>query len=290
MPFFTHDAHFWRRLARLGASRFPEWWVRYSPPVFGVAAAIVVPSARHAVEENLLRVRGARSPLADALDVARTFSTYASCLAEVLSNGSKNERLPRAAILNEPNVQEALAAKRGIVMVTMHTAGWETVGPLMMRERAREVVMVMAREPNEQARALQDKARLAAGGMKVTHIGEDPLAPLGLLHHLRKGGVVALQLDRTPPGIRARDVTLFDAPGKLPEGPLRLASLSGAPILPIFCARTGYRDYVIDVRPPITLPRRPSNAEMKAAAQRLADEMTRFLRLHPTQWFHFERG
>ncbi len=150
--------------------------------------------------------------------------------------------------------------------------------------------MVMAREPNEQARALQDNARLAAGGVKVTHIGEDPLAPLGLLHHLRKGGVVALQLDRTPPGIRARDVTLFDAPGKLPEGPLRLASLSGAPILPIFCARRGYRDYAIDVRPPITLPRRPSNAEMKAAAQRLADEMTRFLRLHPTQWFHFERG
>ena len=33
-----HQALYWRRLAHWGASRGPEWWVRYSPPVFGWAA------------------------------------------------------------------------------------------------------------------------------------------------------------------------------------------------------------------------------------------------------------
>jgi KDO2-lipid IV(A) lauroyltransferase len=85
-------------------------------------------------------------------------------------------------------------------------------------------------------------------------------------------------------------VTLFDAPGTIPEGPLRLAAVAGAPVLPVFCARTGYRRYLIDVRPPIVLSRRPTDAELDAAAQALASEMTRFLRAHPTQWFHFGRA
>ena len=48
-----HDALFWRKLAHWGASKGPEWWVRYSPPVFGWAAAMLVPEARRAVIANL---------------------------------------------------------------------------------------------------------------------------------------------------------------------------------------------------------------------------------------------
>src|SRR3954463_13845422 len=82
----AHEALFWRRLAHWGASRGPEWWVRYSPPVFGCAAAALVPSARQAVLRNLRRIRGPASAATDARDVLATFSNYASCLAEVLSN------------------------------------------------------------------------------------------------------------------------------------------------------------------------------------------------------------
>jgi KDO2-lipid IV(A) lauroyltransferase len=283
------DGPFWRRLARLGASRFPEWWVHYSPPLFGWAAALMVPEARRAVLANLRRVRGERPALRDALDVASTFSAYASCLAEVLSNGSKNERLPSAVIHGEKHLDKALAVKKGLVITTVHSAGWETVGPLLSREHALEITMVMARERSDEARRLHDAAR-AAAGLNVAHVGEDPLSSLSLLHHLRRGNVVALQLDRAPPGMRTIPVTLFGGAGVIPEGPLRLAALTGAPVLPIFCARTGYRDYVVDIRAPIFLRSRPDEAELSVAAQRLADEMTRFLRAHPTQWFHFHQG
>ncbi|HEY2516134.1 MAG TPA: hypothetical protein VGI39_34925, partial [Polyangiaceae bacterium] len=215
---FAHDAAFWRKLARFGAARGPEWWVRYSPPFFGWAAALAVPSARRAVHQNLLRVRGPRGRVKDAIDVAKTFGTYAGCLAEVLSNGSKNQRLPGAILRGEHNVDVALASGTGIVLVTAHTAGWEIVGPLLQREHGREVVMVMAPEPDERARRLQDEARLAIG-LRVAHVG-DPMAPLALLKELRRGSIVALQIDRLPPGMKTRSVDLLGARGAIPEGPL----------------------------------------------------------------------
>src|SRR5262249_14363084 len=129
-----HDSLFWRKLARLGAAHGPEWWIRYSPAFFGCAAALIVPRARRAVLHNLRRIHGGPRPrVREAMDVARTFASYAGCLAEVLSNGSKNERLPDAALFGEHHLDAALAYNRGIVLTTMHTAGWETVGPLLSR-------------------------------------------------------------------------------------------------------------------------------------------------------------
>jgi KDO2-lipid IV(A) lauroyltransferase len=122
----------------------------------------------------------------------------------------------------------------------------------------------------------------------VAYVGDDPLESLGLLSHLRRGGVVALQLDRLPPGMRGLAGELFGAPFGVPEGPFRLAAVSGAPIVPVFTRRVGYMEYEVDVGPPVRLPRRPSPAELDAAAGRVLGAMEAFVRANPTQWFHFE--
>ena len=70
----AHDGSFWRKLARVGAQRGPEWWLHYSPPIFGLAAAIAVPSARRAVLRNLHRIRGDAGRINDVIDTARTFA------------------------------------------------------------------------------------------------------------------------------------------------------------------------------------------------------------------------
>jgi phosphatidylinositol dimannoside acyltransferase len=73
----------------------------------------------------------------------------------------------------------------------------------------------------------------------------------------------------------------------MPEGPLRLAQVSGAPILPVFCARVGYRKYVVELYESRLVPRRATEADLDAVAQYLAGCLADFLRSHPTQWFHF---
>lgn len=83
------------------------------------------------------------------------------------------------------------------------------------------------------------------------------------------------------------DVELLGEPASVPEGPFRLAQLSGASILPVFCARVAFRQYEFHAYPPLWLDRRASGEEQRGAAQHAADAMTDFLRRHPTQWFNF---
>lgn len=282
----VHERHFLRRLAHWGAANGPEWWVRYSPPLFGWAAAALVPDARRAVLSNLRRVRGPASRARDARELLATFGTYASCLAEVLSNDAPSgPKSPRAVILGERFIRDALRPNRGLVLVTAHTAGWESVGALLGKSFERSLALVMHAEADARARRLSDRARERAG-VSIVHVG-DPLASLTLLRQLRQGGVVALQLDRVMPGMRTRSVSLLGAPGVVPEGPLRLAEVSGAPVLPIFCARTGFREYLVEAFAPRFLERRAGDAALDEAAQHVATSMTRFLRAHPTQWFQF---
>jgi KDO2-lipid IV(A) lauroyltransferase len=119
------------------------------------------------------------------------------------------------------------------------------------------------------------------------HVGADPFASLPLLHRLRDGAALALQIDRVPSGMRALPVRMFGAASQIPEGPLRLAQLSGAPIVPIFCARLGYRSYRAEMFEALHVTRRPGAGVLEATAQRLADTMGEFVARHPTQWFHF---
>ena len=136
------DGPFWRGLARWGSSHGPEWFVRFSPPLVGLVACAVAAQPRRHVLGNLRRVCGPRSAPREAVDVARTFTTYASCLAEILGAGSKRGRLPEALIWGEPHFQDALGDGRGIIIATAHTAGWETVGPLLARDHVLDVMIV----------------------------------------------------------------------------------------------------------------------------------------------------
>jgi KDO2-lipid IV(A) lauroyltransferase len=74
----------------------------------------------------------------------------------------------------------------------------------------------------------------------------------------------------------------------MPEGPFRLAALSGAPIVPIFAHRRGYYRYELAIEAPIWLPRQASPGELQEAAASAARTMQAFISRHPTEWFHFK--
>jgi lauroyl/myristoyl acyltransferase len=269
-----------------GVRHGPEPFLQYSPPFFGMAFAAALPKARQLVRANLRRVMGRRPPLEEMVNVAAVFSNYASCLTEamLLGSGRGAELVPRSQGIER---YHACAAEgRGVIIATAHTGGWEIAGPVLSGVHPAEVIIVMRRERDERARAIQDEARSRAG-VKVVHIGDSPFDALPLLRHLRGGAVVAMQIDRAYPGMRSREVKFVGAPWQAPEGPLTLSALSGAPILPIFMRRVGFMEYEAVVEPPIRLPRRPTEAEMDGAAQEMTGAMERFVRAYPTQWFHF---
>jgi lauroyl/myristoyl acyltransferase len=279
------DGSFWRRAAQWG-SRGPEWFVRFAPPIVGLVTCAVATERRRAIAGNLRRVRGRRGPVREATEVARTFVTYASCLAEVLGGEPARRPASGAIVRGDLHLDDALALGRGAVIVTAHTAGWEVIGPLLARDRRIELMIVEAAEHDAVASAIQDDARRTLG-LRVVHVGDDPLSALPLVKHLHDGGAVALQIDRTPRTVRAREVTMFGQRGRIPEGPLRLAAMTGAPVLPVFVARIGHRLYEVITCAPIRLERGATPEALDAAAQELAGRLEQFVRAHPTQWFHF---
>lgn len=284
---FAIDGLFWRRVAQRLACSSPSWFARWAPPVIGAAIALLLAGPRRAFVKRLAQARGPKSAVRDVLDACRAFGNFASCITEVLSAGSKNAAAPVATIDSHPDADRVLASNGGIIFATAHTAGWESLGGLLTRQHRKSVMIVMRRERSEEARKLHDAIREAEGGVRIVHVEGDPLASLPLVRHLRNGGVVAVQIDRVPVGMCRRVVRLFGAPGAVPEGPLRLAQLTGAPIVPVFSARTGHRRYEVHLRAPISVARRADAEAIDEAAQRLADTLGDFVSAHPTQWFAF---
>ncbi|HEX3777759.1 MAG TPA: lysophospholipid acyltransferase family protein [Polyangiaceae bacterium] len=280
------DSAFLRRLAYAGARFGPRFVVEYSPKFFGTAFALALPETRSRVLRNLRRVKGQRDFLSEQRDVVKTFTSYAACFAESLGIERSDARETELVVHGEDHLKSVLAAHKGAILVTGHIGPWDCAARLLARNLSADVVVVMLAEPDERARELQDAVRERTG-VRVLHVGEHPLDSLPLLRHVRKGGVLAIQLDRAAPGGRSLEVEMFGGPEQLPEGPFRLAALSGAPILPIFAHRVGYYRYEFSVEAPIWIPRAASGPELRTAAAAAARCIESFILRHPTEWFHF---
>lgn len=281
------DSQLWRRAILAGTLHGPDAFVRYSPPLFGLAFAAALPALRERVLRNLRRARGPRSAPQEALDVARVFANFASSLTDAFIVASDRGERMYAEIEGEDAFLLARAQGRGMVVLTAHTSGWHAAGPVLATDEAQPAILVMRRERDAAAQAIQELALERAGARAMRLDGSDPLAALPLLQHLREGGVVAFQIDRLPPQTRGRPVQFLGEDSALPEGPFRLAALAGAPILVVLGRRTGFMRYAMQASTPIVLPRRPSDAELDHAATRVAAAVEDFVRRHPTDWFDF---
>ncbi len=224
--------------------------------------------------------------MVEELDVFRTFANYAHCLAESLAGERPEAHRARRRVLGEERLREALAARRGLVVVTAHAGPWDVAARLLKADWGVDVLTVMQREGDRGAAELHDRVR-QEGGVRIAYV-DRPLDGLELFGHLRRGGAVAVQLDRLPPGTRTARGVLFGEPFCVPEGPFVLAAATGAPLLPVFCRRLGYFDYEIRVGELCWLPRRPDPTVVSEAAQASLTALEQFVRDCPTQWFHFE--
>ena len=160
------------------------------------------------------------------------------------------------------------------------------MGPLLKRDLGLDVMVAMQSEPDVAARRIQNRSR-ERSGIKVAHVGHEPLAVLPLFTHLRRGGVLGIRIDRAPNAMRSFPVQFLGAPWRVPSGPFELARATGAPILPVFTRRLGYFRYEICLCPLIEVDRKAPPAALVVAAEEAIRQMELFIRAHPTHWFDF---
>ena len=223
----------------------------------------------------------------DAIDVLRTFASFASCLTEVLSTGSKNDRVPEATVHRSAAVAELLASGDGLIFVTAHTAGWEAMGALLAREHRRRVMIVMQRERDPAARALHDAAREAQRGVQVAHVGGDPLASLPRCDTCGRAASSRSRSTGSRGGWPVARCGSSGDPGSSRRG-LCASPSSRAP--PSYRFLVANRSSAVRVHfcEPVHVARRAVPAELDVAAQALADALGAFVSAHPTDWFAFD--
>lgn len=84
-------------------------------------------------------------------------------------------------------------------------------------------------------------------------------------------------------------VTMFGSPTTLPQGPVRIARDTGAPIVPLFSQRIGDKHALILLPSFIVEKTRDIEADIKAGLQRMVDSLEYGIGRNSDQWVMFQR-
>jgi len=109
----------------------------------------------------------------------------------------------------------------------------------------------------------------------------------GIVRALRGNGIVAVLIDR-PVEDDGVPVTFFGRPAMVPGGAARLASLTGAALIPCYFRRGIRGGYESKLYPPIEMSRtRDRAADVRRTTQQLLDILEGIIRERPEDWYMF---
>jgi KDO2-lipid IV(A) lauroyltransferase len=270
------------RLAAVGAAALPRPARLRLARALGRLLARAVPAERRAVRSNLGRVLAGAPPAVIAAKVAETFANFGAFFADLLTLNRRpagDLRTHVAAGDGEEHLDAALAAGRGVVLLTAHLGNWEFAGRLLSSRGGRTAHVVLSAE---QDAALERYLRLDGPQLRfVTR--HRATSTLGLLAALRRAELVAMQADR-PTGARGDAIVpFFGEPAAFPLGPFVLARATGAAVVPAFCVMAPGGRYRLEVDPPIWV----KPGEELASLTVMVAALERVIGAYPTQWFNF---
>lgn len=285
---FYYSGVFWFWLPTVAPRVLPSWAYTPIATAFAFVFHFFLVNVRRALVANLKVVLGPCGFWAGQLRAFRTLREFA------LGYGDRYESLAfpdrfRVSVEGDESWKAARGA-RGLIFVTAHIGAWEMSSYLGASSLGPRVHVVRDEEldPRSQAFIARMVAR-RANSNSVTHFAsDDPSLGVTLYQALREGELVALQGDR--PRVRSRTVgaTLFGRPCELPAGPLALARLSGAPLVPVFAFREAHYLYRVVCREPIRVaPNGNADEAIAAAARALAVQIEWAIRQRPHQWYAF---
>ena len=175
---------------------------------------------------------------------------------------------------NEQVFLNALAEGRGCLLLGSHLGSFEMLGIIGSAEKKLAINVVMHVEDSAR---LRDLLLLSGNALpyKVITLGR----PGSMLHAkecLERGEVVGILADRVYGGERSQCLPFLGRPARFSLSPMRLATITGAPMVMVFGLFRGGRRYEIVFEPLGT-----------HALQCYVESLERHARLSPYNWFNF---
>ena len=253
---------------------------------------VTAPQSRRASREFLGRALGRVATWRDIFTHLFVFST--TLLDRVYLLHGRQRELD-ITVTNESVFWNALAAGRGCLLLGSHLGSFEMLGIVGSVEKKLTINMVM--HVNDSARI----AGLIMGGeaslpYKIIPLG-DPGSMLRVKECLDRGEVVGILADRIYADEATRSLPFLGSLARFSLSPLRLARLTGAPVVTVFGLFRGGRRYEIVFE---SLASRVEDARTTAidsdAAIALSSQrclmayvrtLDRLARAYPYNWFNF---
>ena len=177
------------------------------------------------------------------------------------------------------NIEAALAKGKGIVMASAHLGNIETVLYAMLLRGLKITIPVERVEPPE----LFDYITTLRSSKGLNLIPVDgPL--LGMIRTLKKGGVAGIAGDRDINNT-GRVTQFFNHSARLPDGHIKLALKTGAPLVMGFSHRNPdhtYHAYFLPAYQPLQTGTEEQRVD--AGMQYIIQEIEHAIRQNPEQW------
>lgn len=181
---------------------------------------------------------------------------------------------------NLPTVLDGLLAHgKGILFVSAHLGNWE-LGAAALAGLGYKFNAVALRVPDRKLNDLYQHYR-AMRGIYPIPFGR---AARECIAALRRNEIVAVIGDRDFTA-SSHTVEFFGRPARLPDGPAKLALVTGAPLLPIFMVRLPDDTFAYIVEEPIWADK--SRHTVDDVMRQVAMALERVIRQHSEQWFLF---
>lgn len=263
---------------------------------FGLARAVALPCGdlayalwkrpRLAALRNYAHVLGRTTDDPIVERAARAcFRHFALYIAEMVhvQGWDSNTVLARLEIEGVENFDEVERLGRGIIFVSVHMGSAEIAAAVAVLRGYNITALTQRVRPQFVMNwAVACRERMGITLLPVERAG------IRLLRSLRRKEMVAFVIDAGVERGGGIPVTYFSRETVFPEGPARLARLSGAPIVFAIAARLPGGRFRVHVERPVRSDRdleAPEDA--RCLTQRLAAMFERYVRRYPGQWYAF---
>ncbi len=187
-----------------------------------------------------------------------------------------------ASVEGAAHYEEAKALGRGLIVATAHLGSFEVGMAELLRKEPR-LHVVFQRDPVILFERMRHRLHQRLGVIEAP-VDDGWEVWIRLREALERGEAVAMQADRVMPGQKGAWVPFAGGHIALPLGPVKLAKLTGAPILPVFAPVEADGRVRLVIEPAIVVDEIVAPGQTPAALIQLAQTLERFVLKYPDQW------
>ncbi len=178
-----------------------------------------------------------------------------------------------------------VSTEEGLIALTAHTGNWEFMGATTPLFTGRNLHILAKNLKPASFNAWLNQARARFGTQVLDRRG----ALRESLRILRDGKVLGFMLDQNAKRDWGVFVDFFGREACTSDGLAQIASMTGAPIYPVFSRRLADGGILVEVGPPVQGPANRGPEEILRVTRECTRRIEDFIRAYPDQWIWMHR-